>query len=359
LLQRTHVIVKSIKHIGKEAETIQDAEEQAILPDEIGTQQMDYQPDEKRQARKERIDRQEWETLRSRLKELARPRKVWAKKLGVTERHFKRILGQSEIVSSDLYNKILEHCKVQSIPVPKGNKPMPARFEGNPHLISNLWDIAKQSINMVEFESKFSESIFTLYGTKYVYETPEVLAYLADQNQRNRETKKNEKEKAIRELKIAGTEIYPGHSETAFEVEDIHEFQAVRNVTKNWKEIHVKLKDARICTVPRKDNELVFRLGLLPMPSKLYDEHAKEEKIERIEKNGFVTERTPFILYAQNPPISLEAVAGHYCVKTKQVKEDISRGIFPQDAVHEKNGKVFMDALAAWKFFGKGERVNG
>jgi hypothetical protein len=67
---------------------------------------------------------------------------------------------------------------------------------------------------------------------------------------------------------------------------------------------------------------------------------------------------TPFVPYAQNPPISLESVAGHYGQKTSQVRDDIVRGIFPKDAIHEKNGKIFIDGSVVWKRYGKGETVN-
>jgi len=357
LLKRTHVIVKSIKHIGKEAETIQNAEEQTILPEESGTQQMIYVPDAETATRKERIDRQQWKALLIGLKEKAKPRKDWADKIGVSLSFLKDLLSGRYNPSPELLLKIAELCKAEDISIPDSEKPKPARFEDNTCL--RLWDVAKEEIDMAEFEKEFSENIFTLYGTKYVYETPEVLAYMADWNKRNRETEKHRKAETIRELKISGIELKPKRPKANFDVEDILEFQAVRNVTKNWKQIHVKLKDDRICSVSRKDNELVFRLGLLPKPSKLFEQHAEKGEIDRKEKNAFSTEYTPFVPYAKNPPMSLEAVAGHYGLRTSHVKDDMARGVFPGNAIHEKNGKIFIDAFTAWKHYGKEERVHG
>jgi hypothetical protein len=357
LLKRTHVIVKSIKHIGKEAETIQDAEEQTILPEESGAQQMIYLPDSERATRKVQIDRQQWEAVRLLFKEKARPRKSWADKLGISLEHFKDLISGRRFPSADLYAETIEQCKAEHISVPASNKPKPAHLEDGP-VISRLSDVAKQSIDMTEFEKRFSENIFALNGTKYIYETPEVLAYIEDWNRRNHEREKHEKAKAIREPDISGFELKPKLPKVTFDIEDILEFQAVRSLGKSWKEIHVKLKDGRICIVPRNENDLVFRLGLLPKPSKVFAEYAKAGNIERVKRNGFVTERTRLILYAQNLPVSLEAVAGHYGLKTSQVKDDIACGRFSKYAVHEKNGKVFIDSLVAWKYYGKGEQVN-
>lgn len=351
LLQRTHVLVKSIKHIGKEAETIQDAEEEAILPEETGTQQMHYQPTEKKTTAM-RFTEKGWKHLLPVLREKAKPRKEWAGNLGITERHLKRILSQGKVPSPDLCERILEQCKAENISRPSSGKPTPARFEESPFLVSRLWDMAKQSVNMAEFESRFPKNTFALYGTKYVYETPEVKAYMAEIREQKHEREKQEKVRAIHDLKITGVDLVSAdHPVVTFDVEDIVEFCAAHKVGKNYCQLNVKLKDSRIFSVPRKNNELAFRLGLLPTPFKLFHEYEKRGEIQRKEKNGFAAEYTPFVPYSQNPQISLEAVVGHYGLAIVEMIEKIRRGNIPPKKGSQLHRKTFLDGYAVWKLY--------
>ncbi|MDA8336468.1 MAG: hypothetical protein M0Z41_16020 [Peptococcaceae bacterium] len=359
LLQRTHVIVKSIKHIGKETNTIQDIEEQNILPDETKLEDWtkEYQPIQQKPARECRIDEKQWVNLLPVLKEKAKPRKAWAEKLEITDRHFKRLISLNEFPSPDLYRRIIEQCKAERISIPDGKKPMPKRFEDSSYLISRLEDITACRINLKEFTERFSGDIFTLYGRKYIKETPDVLVYAEHCNILKQKADEAEKVKAIQELEIAGLNLkLPGQPEVMFNPESICEFAAAHKVGKSYKTLNVKLMDGRIMAVSRKENELAFKLGLLPMPSRVFDEWLKKKKITSRNTNGYITKYTPFIPYCQNPPISLSSVAKHYGLKISKIKMDLANGVFANNAVCEENGKIFINGLAAWLQYGKGQR---
>lgn len=131
----------------------------------------------------------------------------------------------------------------------------------------------------------------------------------------------------------------------------------MRETGRSYANIQVELNDGRVFTIYKKYNHFAFDLHIFPEPSEIYAKAQKDGTLTRIEgkypkeytkRKAFSGELTP-----------IESVSYWYQVRIQDIMEDIEAGIFPKGAVSKKNGRIFINSLVAWKYYGKGEQVNG
>ncbi len=257
--------------------------------------------------------------------------------------------------------KIIEYCKCKNISLPDGKEPSPKHFRNDPYPIWRLSKIQAQLDKdaMAAFRNKFSEFIFRMYQTELVYRTPEVIAYVKRENERLRESRDDERAKLIPKLKIIGIDFGSPDkvkSKIFFEVDDIKEIWAVREIGKSHSNIQVELHDGRVFTIYKKYNQFAFDLHIFPEPYQLYKQLKKQGKMKKSEgkfPKEYSIERRPF----SGESMSIESVEYQYKIRVDDIIEDIEAGILPKHSVSRRDGRYFINSVVAWKYYGK--RVNG
>lgn len=352
LLFRTHVIAIDVIHIGKETNTLQDEEEQAVLIDEMNESKrlLEYKKD-----KQSKLDMEQWEELREILKEKAKPRKVWAEKLGITLPFFKDLLNGRYNPSEEIYFRIIELCSKEEIKIPDGKKPIPKNFsDGTKGYIYPLRELAHSLGVKVDIAKRaLKDFIFELNNVDYINTSSDFMQMYIKGRTNYLQAKLEEKKRnEIQNLKGKGW-----HWNTSKEVEyltfdftDIIKVRVKKKSGKIWSNIQVRLKDNLILNVLQQDNELAFKLGLFPKPKEIMEGEPKE-----FESNGYTTNFYDWQKY--NPWISVNSTSEHYKVDIETLKADVASGKFQQSEVKLEKGKMFVNALTAWKLYGKEKKA--
>ncbi|MEM3442260.1 MAG: hypothetical protein QXM86_00155 [Candidatus Bathyarchaeia archaeon] len=351
LLQRTHVIAKEIKFIGKEAETLQDAEEFAILPEEenLHKKLLEYGKDRERG-----IDAERWKEIREFLKENAKPRREWADKLGVSLRYFKQLLAGERYPSKETYLNVIDLLTQERVRIPDGKEPMPRTFqEGTRGNVRDLWKLACALGMAAELAKKvFHEHIFRLNGREYVDISGDFVRMYVEGRLKWLRTKLEEnKQNGITGLEACG--FYWKGEEKEYEnfaFDDVLKVRAKKIFGRNRANIQVKLKSGKILNVLQKDNGLAFKLKLFPKPEKIMTGEP-----EIYENKGYKTYFYPWQDY--NSWISVYSASEHYKVDINEIKSDIKGNKFKQSEVKKEKGRIFINSLTAWKIYGR--ELNG
>jgi len=314
LLQRTEVNAIKILHIGKETNTLQDVEEKASLPEEQDREEMilTFEQEEKKKS-KSNIDLVQWRNILPILKDKAKPRKVWAERLGISERYFKQILAGEYCPSKDLFVKILTFAKENKWPKVKTSKPKPIRFKEDIQLnIMPLnWMVENLRISKETVLVELGDFIFALYGTKYLDTKP--LA-VKDTLKRWREALKDsvaEEKKKVAEgpLKVKGIRLSDKDRQLVeLGLGDIVACRARRIKGRNYVTLCVKTKDRKVYEVLQKNNIEIFKAGLLPKGL----EFASGQENIKVQRNGKSIEYGPWIGLSDSLSKSIQFAGENY-----------------------------------------------
>jgi len=363
LLQPCHVIAtppkggrEAVVHIGKEANAMDRPIDPEVLPEQnIREDILGYnRPAERKKAHT--IDFKQWGELREILKDNAKPRRAWAEKLGMSLIYFKQVLAGAYEPSLELYPKILEVCEVEGIRTPSSKLPIPAAFkdglESNIHPLSEVVPFLGYSVD--EARKVFKEYVFDLYGIDYINTSSQACQSLIEScKQRLAAAGAARKMHEIETLELIGSRYNEATGKpetTALNINNVVKYQVQRKVGKSYKTIRVQMKDDQVYKILKKDNEWLFRLGLLPQPNSI--EVNKDNKFER---NGMTWYFSGWFRYKSLPWISWEKARQHYKISIKKLWADVEKGVFPAEAVRETNkGTLLINPLTAWKVYGKG-----
>ena len=274
LLQRTHVTVTKILHIGKETNTLQDVEEKASLPEEQDREEMilNYEQEEKKKS-KSNIDLEQWKNLLPTLKEKAKPRKVWAIRLEISERYFKELLAGKYFPSNKLFEKVLSASKENNWPRVKSSKSRPMRVKEDSqwNIMPLNWMVENLRVSREAVVKQFGNHTFTLYGTEYLNTKP---AIVKDTLKLWRNSLKNsladEKKMAAEgPLKVKGIRLSDKDRQLVeFDLGDIVAYRARRVKGRNYWTLCVRTIDRKVYEVLQKNKE-IYSLSVLPKGSEI------------------------------------------------------------------------------------------
>lgn len=265
ILQRTHVKPTKIMQIGKETNTLQDSEEKDILPEEQLWDDMilTYQQEEMEKSRS-KIDLEQWKNLLPILKEKAKPRKVWAERLGICSDTFKQLLAEKHNPSVELFQKILAACKEEKFKIPKPSQPIPRRFknESRGHIFPLESKVNNLRIDQETVLAKLDKYVFELYGTKYLDTKPTEVKEVLKQWQKSLDIAVSEEKKKAAEgpLKVKGILLDDkDRNLVEFELEDIIEHWKRRIKGRNYSTLVVRTKDGKVYEVLKKYNNHLLK----------------------------------------------------------------------------------------------------
>jgi len=355
LLKRTHVHAAKVKHIGKETNTIQDKEEEAIIPDELNWDDtiLTYDKESEEYTYQTKIDGKQWLELLPTLKEKAKPRTVWAKSLGIKRQYFYELLQGKNLPSPELYNKILEFCEIQGLKIPISKIPAPSSFKNNEKgCILPIKDLALQvGVSIERIKTVLSGNILVINGLEYVNINTEVAKkVMGDWNRCKRQERKEAERQALAGLKVQGYCLTGKDSKSLiiFDVEEVTNIQVTHEKGRSYKTLNVKLRDGNIYRVLIKDNPLVFKYRLLPRASQVA---VNPEQITTKEKQGFQIEYGPWMsvtLSWLNENLLLRL----YGISKKMLLTDLEAGKIAANAImYNDGGKIMINSLTAFKFY--------
>ena len=276
LLQRTHVTATKILHIGKETNTLQDVEEKASLPKEQDWEEMilNYEQEEKKKS-KSNIDLEQWGNILPILKEKAKPRKVWAERLDISERYFKELLAGKYFPSNKLFEKILSVGKENNWPKIKPSKSRPMRFKADSRgsIMPLNWMVENLRLSRETILKELGYHIFTLYGTEYLdTKSAEVKDTLKLWRNALKNSLIEEKKKTAEgPLKVNGIRLSDKDRQLVeFDLGDIVAYKARRIKGRNYWTLVVRNRDRNVYEVLQKDNNRsIFQI--LPRASSIID----------------------------------------------------------------------------------------
>lgn len=353
LLQRTHIKATEIKHIGKETNTLQDKEEEAIIPDEKNWDDSILTYEKNNSNYQSKIDVEQWQKLLPIIKEKAKPRKAWAKKLEISLVYFKQILAKKRLPSSELYKKIISQCNEEKFTIPEEKKPIPSSFENNVKgCIYSINELAlKNGMPVNKIKKVLNENIFTLNDTEYVnLNTDFAKKVICDWRKFKRQKSKEEEVKALAELKVFGICLTErNHELKPFDVSEITHVQVSHEVGRSYKTLNVRIRDGNIYKVFKKNNPLIFKYGLLPKVSEI-----SFNLDYRKSNNGFITEYGPWLPYEGISWLNENLLLGLFGISKNILQIDLESGKLPENKIkYVENGKLLVNSLAVFKIYGK------
>lgn len=356
-LKRTHVKATKIVYIGKEANTLQDVEERAILPEENDDFVLEYSPKGKAKAvkrnRQPEIGLQQWAAMIKPLDQLARPRQRYADLLNISKRQLLMLLKRQRNPSKELYEKICQLFKDNGIAIPKPN-PVKLKFP-----VSDKWyplsyycqkyHLSKEKILQDVKDARIKSGMEELRGEIYLLEGSLQKKGLIEHWRQQKNTAYPLPEK----LMIKAIRLSDGQ-EVELNPEAIEAVQVYREQGKNYYFLHIKVKDDdNIYRVLQKNNRLLFACHILPKPKELLTRLSSQDNKAVMSKRKTKThnyEVSNWLPYKEL--LNSNQINGIYRLKGNRVIEDVEKGLFAKEEyVIAADGQVWLTPLAAYRFY--------
>lgn len=354
MLQPCFVEVKVIKHIGKETNTIGNEADLEILPDEKlqDKRLLHYEGIKQKQVKQYDIDVKQWNELRLILQEKVYPRKVWSVELGISKVYLQELLSGKYSPSPELYSKIIRQCELNNINIPEGKIPLPARIDGQTlGYIYSLDDLSKRlNVSEKSLRENLGKYIFELNRIELVDCSSVEFQNLVMMLKFEFEAKQTkEKRLTLSTLTINGR-MWDKTGEKFVNcvvgVEDVTAIRSHKEKGKNYQTLQIKTLDNKFLNVIQRENELVFKLGLLPKAAKF-----KINEKNKWSKNGREHDYSNWYNWQTPTFIPFAKVKEHYSITMDEFEADVASGVFPFDKVKQEGRKIFVCPKTAWRTY--------